>query len=171
MKYNLNIQLFAGELEQTHRADMLVFLKTTPGEFSLVGMGIEDQMLSFNSQTDTKGYIHQRASTTTHTGYEPQLNAPTDGWKGDAVFDYVDNLAIEFATGDKLNTEVLIVYPYRDNVATKHDAVIVINEKGGPHGGMITLDYDIHLNGDPVMGTAVVDTEANTATFTKDGDA
>lgn len=153
-------------LEQTNRVDMLVFLKTADNKHSLIGMGVEEQMLSYNPKTDTKGYIHQRGSTTSVSGYEPQLNAPTDGWKGDPVFDYVDELAIEFATGSQLQTEIIIVYPYRQNKATKHDAVLVINEKGGSHGEMLSLNYDIHLNGDPVVGTAVVDTTTETATFT-----
>lgn len=151
----------------TNRTDMLVFMKIEES-FNLVGMGIEEQMLSMNPKTNTKGYIHQKGSTTSVNGYEPQLNAPTEGWKGDKVFDYVDNLAIDFATGSELNTEIVIVYPYRDNAATKHDAVLVINEKGGPHGEALSLNYDIHLNGDPIKGTATVDTSDETCTFTAD---
>lgn len=154
-------------LEQVMRPDMLVFMKVSALKNALIGMGVEEQMLSYNPKTNTKGYIHQLGSTTSVAGYEASLNAPTEGWKGDPVFDYVDNLAIEFAVGSQLQTDIIIVYPYRDNVATKHDAVIVINEKGGPHGEMLSLNYDIHLNGDPILGTAVVDLEEETCTFAK----
>lgn len=157
-------------LKQLLRPDMLVFLKTGT-DFNLIGMGVEEQMLSYNPKTNTKGYIHQFNSTTSVTGYEASLNAPQEGWSGDPVFDWVDAKAIDFAVGSELLTEVLIVYPYKDDEATKHDAVIVINEKGGAHGESLMLNYDIHLNGDPIKGTAVVDAETDKATFTADSGA
>ncbi|QIK70838.1 hypothetical protein G7062_11270 [Erysipelothrix sp. HDW6C] len=157
------------EIKQLLRPDMLVFMNTgttAAPKFNLIGMGVEEQMLSYNPKVDTKQYIHQLNANTSVTGYEAQLNAPTEGWAGVPVFDFVDELAMKFAVGSDLNTDVLIVYPYKAFKATKHAATVIINEKGGSGGEALMLNYDISLNGDPIEGTATVDKVAETATFT-----
>lgn len=154
-------------IKQLLRPDMLTFIKIGEmTDFNLIGMGVSEQMLSYNPKTNTTQYIHQSNSSTSVSGYEAQLNAPTEGWAGQPVFDAVDQLAIDWEVGDKLKAQVLLVYPYKSNAATQHDATIIINEKGGAGGEALMLNYDIALNGNPVKGTAVVDKEAETATFT-----
>lgn len=159
------------ELKQLLRPDLLVFLKTEAETYHLMGMGLEEQVLSMNPKSDTKGYIHQTNSNTSVYGYEAQLNAPQEGWKGVPVFDWIDEKAMKFAVGSDLETEVIIVRPYRENFATKHNAVAVINEVGGSHGEPLMTDYEVHLNGDPVLGTATVNLTEETATFTADLEA
>jgi hypothetical protein len=150
-------------MEKIKRSLFATFLNTGDGAtetWSRMGKGITSQNISYNPNVTTEQYIDEDNAYSSVDSYAPSLDGTQTCYKGDPVFEYIDNLRQERAVGSKLETEVLFVYMYAGESgsfkAEKNKCVIQLGEYGGDGGGNITMTYTIGLNGDPVVGTAAV---------------
>lgn len=152
------------------RNEFMVFLKTGEADFNLLGYGVEEQTLEHNAVTSAKTYVIDINARESTTSYAPRIATPQEAIKGSKIFDYVDELQFNGAVGSDLDTEVILYFPYRDALkgnAKKYDCAIVLSDFGGAGGEELMINFDLALNGDPVLGTAVLagDNEDRTATF------
>ena len=162
-------------MEKIKRSLFATFLNTTPGTetatWARMGKGITSQNISYNPNVTTEQYIDEDNAYSSVDSYAPSLDGSQTCYKGDPVFEYIDNLRQERAVGSKLETEVLFVYMYAGESgsfkAEKNSCVIQLGEFGGDGGGNVTMTYTIGLNGDPVVGTAAVSSGAVTFTAGK----
>ena len=78
--------------------------------------------------------------------------------KGDAVFDFVDNLRRKRAVLDEARTEICMVYLYEEATggaypAEKNTCSIQIDDFGGEGGGSNVINFTVNFVGDAVEGT------------------
>lgn len=150
-------------MEKIKRSLFATFLNTgTSGaeNWARMGKGITSQSISYNPNVTTEQYIDEDNAYSSVDSYAPSLDGTQTCYKGDPVFEYIDNLRQTRAVGAALETEVLFVYMYAGTSgsfkAEKNKCVIQLGEYGGDGGGNVTMTYTIGLNCDPVVGTASV---------------
>ena len=155
-------------MEKIKRSLFATFINTTPGTetetWVRMGKGITSQNISYNPNVTTEQYIDEDNATSSVDSYAPSLDGTQTCYKGDPVFEYIDGLRKARAVGSALETQVLFVYLYANALqghyeAEKNNCVIQLGEYGGDGGGNITMTYTIGLNGDPVIGKAIVGSE------------
>ena len=163
------------EVERIKRSQFASFLNTTPTKesetWSRMGKGITSASVSYNPKVNDEQYIHEDSGTKETDSYAPTLAGEQTAYKGEAVFDYIDNLRQKRAVGNDCKTQMLMVYIYDGDQTTgykaeKQDVSISINEFGGEAGGAVTISYDIGFVGDAKKGTVTI-TEG-VVTFTED---
>lgn len=163
-------------VEKIKRSKFASFLNTAPGETSPVwsrfGKGVTSQTVSYNPESNTEQYIDEDSSTTTLDRYAPTMDGQMTAYKGEAVFDFVDELRRKRAVGSDAETDVLLVYIYdAEGGATSYPAEkqhvnVQIDDFGGEAGGSLPINFTVNFMGDPVLGTVTISN--GTATFTED---
>lgn len=145
-------------------SDLPAFLDVTPSaeteSWKLVGNFQTDGDRSYEAEEDEEQYINDDGPTTDVVAYKVSLDNEMKCVKGDDVFDYVDGLRYDLATGDNAKSRVLLVDKYSyttvENVtsyrAQKFDCSISIS-KQGRSGKNSTIGYKINCNGTPKNGT------------------
>lgn len=140
------------------------FLNTTPKDevkaWALMNKGIESSAVSYNATTTTRHYQADKNATQGVTGYAKQLDITQYAYKGDATFEYIDDLMFEDAKGADLETELLRVFNYRaeDGATSDIDAhlqpvILQLDSHGGDGGDQLQIAYNVLFNGDPIKGT------------------
>ena len=151
-------------MEKIKRSLFATFINTTPGTEAAtwvkMGKGITSQSISYNPNVTTEQYVDEDNAYSSVDSYAPSLDGSQTCYKGEPVFEYIDNLRQKRAVGAELETEVLFVYLYSgtENAykAEKNACVIQLGEFGGEGGGSVQLSYTIGLNGEPEQGTATI---------------
>lgn len=111
--------------------------------------------LSFNAQTDTKGYICDKNDSTEVTGYQPELPEEIILDNTNPLFKFMFEYAKKFPIGTACNVPVVLGIPSMTTGATTdavlwQEASIIIDTLNTVDG---TLSFKIGLNGTPKMGT------------------
>ena len=156
-------------LEKIKRSDFAHFLNITPSaataKYARVGKTTSGTY-TLNPQSTTEQYIENDTATTTIESYQPSIDNPMVAHKGDEVFEYIFNLANTRAVGSACETQVLFVYKWEpvsgktnQFKAQLNDCSIAVNSFGGDAGSTNSLDFDINISGDPVIGTATIGTD------------
>ncbi len=154
------------------RSKVAMFMNTaTSGSdpsWSLIGEGVTEQTISYNPATSEEVYIHQDSGSTDVEAYKPTIPTPCTAIKGDEVFEFVDNLRINRAVLADAETDIVIVYMYKDKTtdsypAEKNRVSIQIDDFGGEGGGGVKINYTINLKGDPIKGSFSPGTKVFTA--------
>ena len=127
-------------------------------KWSLIGDGVTSMTVAYNPQTSDETYIHQTSGTTDVESYKPTSSVPMTAHKGDAVFDFVDNLRRKRAVLDEARTEICMVYLYEEVTggaypAEKNTCSIQIDDFGGEGGGSNVINFTVNFVGDAVEGT------------------
>lgn len=161
------------EEKKVKRTEFATFLNVGTADspkYIRIGKGVTGQTLAYNPKTTDEQFIDEENGNSELDSYAPTLPTPQNAYAGNEVFDYVDNLRVNRATGDDAKTDILLVYIYRPATGTatyeaeKNDVVVVINDFGGDAGNPVVINYDLKFSGDPTPGTVtIVDKEA---TFT-----
>lgn len=158
-------------IEKIKRSLFATFINTTPGSTETwvrMGKGITSQKISYNPTVTTEQYIDENNATSSVDSYAPSLDGTQTCYKGEPVFEYIDNLRKNRAVGAELETQVLLVYLYDGTAesykAEKNNCVVQLGDYGGDGGGNVTMTYTVGLNGDPEIGTAKI--ASGTVTFT-----
>lgn len=161
------------------RSQIQAFLNTTPKEsdatYKIVGNGMTSGSYEYNPQETTETYIVNDNATNTLDSYQIAFDGEMKCMKGDAIFDYVDELRYKVAVGEDAKSSVVLVdtwnVPQSSETGTyraqKFDCTVSINSYGGDGGVTPTISFKLGLNGDPVQGTATI--SAGTCTFTPAG--
>jgi hypothetical protein len=151
-------QLPAGKIPRSRFATFLnIGTKQVP-IWARCGKGLTEQTITYNAQTEEEQYIDEDSGNTFVTGYRPTISNPMTAIKGNPVFEYVDEKRIKRAVLADSETEILLVYLYKDDTgaaypAERNDCSIQIDDFGGAAGESTALNFTINLMGDPTMGT------------------
>ena len=127
-------------------------------KWSLIGDGVTSMTVAYNPQTSDETYIHQTGGTPDVESSKPTSSVPMTAHKGDAVFDFVDNLRRKRAVLDEARTEICMVYLYEEATggaypAEKNTCSIQIDDFGGEGGGSNVINFTVNFVGDAVEGT------------------
>ena len=127
-------------------------------KWSLIGDGVTSMTVAYNPQTSDETYIHQTSGTTDVESYKPTSSVPMTAHKGDAVFDFVDNLRRKRAVLDEARTEICMVYLDEEATGGAYPAErntwsIQIDDFGGEGGGSNVINFTVNFVGDAVGGT------------------
>ncbi len=153
------------------RSQFKTFLNTGTTQaptWSLLGDGITSGSISYNPQTAEEIYIHQDSGTTEVESYKPNMPVEATVIKGDAAFDFIDNLRRTRAVLTAAHAEIVNVWLYEPPTAGAYPAEkqavsIQIDEFGGDGGAAAKIKYTINYLGDPVAGTFNPETSTFTA--------
>ena len=154
------------------RSQIQAFLNTGKAEeptYKIVGNYMPSGNYEYNPQTTTETYIVNDNATLTLDSYQIAFDGEMKCAKGDAVFDYIDDLRYNVAVGDDAVSEVVLVDTYEAKTsgqyrAQKFACTVSVNSFGGDGGQTPTISFNIALNGDPIKGTATI--SDGTCTFT-----
>ena len=71
--------------------------------------------LSFNPQSTTEDYIAYETPIEEISGYQPELPQEIALYRGNAIYDYIEDLCYDLQVGDALRVPMLLVWPPKDN--------------------------------------------------------
>lgn len=163
-------------VEAVKRSKWAEFLNTTPGtsySWNRIGKGVSENEISYNANVVSEVFIHEDSAENSVDSYAPQIPVTQYAYKGDPVYDFVDNLRKTRATGTACETQLLLINMYdTDGVGTTFSAelqnvAIQVDTFGGAGGERLSIGYNILFNGDPTVGTATI--SDGTPTFKEGG--
>lgn len=67
--------------------------------------------LSFNPQSTTEDYIAYETAIEEISGYQPELPQEIALYRGDPIYDYIEELVYDLQVGDALRVPVLLMFP------------------------------------------------------------
>lgn len=150
------------DLRKIDRTEWVEFLNTTPSEntpaWAIIGVGITDKSTDYNANvTEEKWIIHKNANKTVDS-YGLTSGVEQTAYKGDEVFEFVDNIRYRLLTGSDAETDLLEIDKYNvsgtENAPTyrarKWRVAIEISSNAGDSA---KVNYNIHYIGDPEFGT------------------
>lgn len=163
-------------LHKIKTSEIPFFLNVTPKEVSetwKIGGNFQTEgERTYEATESEESYINNDGPTTEVESYKISLDNEMKCVKGDPVFDFIDKLRYDLATGENAETQVLLVdkYEYTESVsvikyrAQKFDCSISISKQGRTGGEVTSLGYKVNLNGDPTNGTVTI--TSGTPSFT-----
>lgn len=143
----------------------MAFLNTEPTEetetWALVGNGMTSGSYTYEAQETSETYIVNDNATTTVDSYALSVDGEMKCIYGDEVYDYINSLRYQLATGTDAETTVLLVDKYDVSETNKFKAQkfacsISISSYGGDGGATPTIGFKINVNGDPTNGTVTI---------------
>lgn len=151
------------------RSQMAHFLNVEPKEstptWARFAEGHESLSTSYNPETETTQYIHQDTGTTYLKNYALSIDTTQIAHKGDAIFDFVDDLSFRLAVAGDSITDYLEVRIYN---ATGSDLTAIparlfkvavsVTSEGDAATDPLSREYTLSAQGDPVPGTFNIDT-------------
>ena len=155
-------------MDKITRSQFVTYLNTTPKEdtanWALLGVGVTGYAISYNPQVTTEKWIIHESATSSLDSYQRAGDVSQKCYKGDPIFEYMNELRRTAATGSKVQTEILDIDRYDGTEAgaykaTKSEAIIAISSYMGEDA---VIEYTIHYNGDPVQGTVTFADETPT---------
>lgn len=155
------------------RSAFLLFLNTTPKTtttptYALVGDGVTELSISYNPQTNTEQYIHQDTANTELTGYQPNAPVTSQVVKGDAAFEFINEMRKQLPIGSDAHTDIVMMDAFEEETggaypATRQPVSIQIDSYGGAASDPLSIGYTINWRGSGEDGTF----NPETKTFTK----
>lgn len=156
--------------EKIKRVKLAHFLNTGTTEapvWSRINKGVTELTASFNPEVTTEKYIGDENASNSIDSYAPNAPVSMTAFKGDPVFEFVDNIRKTRATGADCRTQLLNVNIYEETegkyYAEKQDVLIQLDSFGGE--GNVVVEYTMLYDGDPVQGTVSIN--EGTVTFTE----
>lgn len=134
----------------------------TDAKWALLGEGIEEGTISYNPETESKHYIHQKSGDTHIKSYAPTLAITQESIIDDDAYTFFDEkIRRNRATGTSAETYIVNVegtYNGQEVTGSKYPAElqkvsISIDEYGGSGSDGKSLGYTINYKGDPDWGT------------------
>ena len=154
----------------------MAFLNTNPTEgpetWALVGNGMTSGSYTYEATETSETYIVNDNATTTVDSYALSVDGEMKCIYGDEVYDYINGLRYQLATGTDAETTVLLVDKYDVSEPNKFKAQkfacsISISSYGGDGGATPTIGFKINVNGDPTNGTVTI--SEGVPTFAEEG--
>lgn len=156
-------------MDKITREQFVTYLNTTPSAeetWALLGIGITGYGISYNPQVTTEKWIIHKSATSSLDSYQKQGDVSQKCYKGDPVFEYINEIRRNSDIGAKVQTQVLDIDRYDSTVegtynATKSEVIIAITNYMAEDA---VIEYTIYYNGDPVVGTVTFADEKPTFT-------
>ena len=152
-------------LEKIDTTDVITYLNTTPREttkkWDLFGVGVTEYEESYNSNISEEHWIINKNANKDVDGYGLTSGPEQTCYKGDPVFEFIDDIRYRLKTGKDAETEVLEIDKYKvTNVDTtpKYQArlfnvCIGLNSRNREGGAGVKIKYSVNYKGDPTFGT------------------
>ena len=149
-------------LEKINRDEWVEFLNTAPEattpDWVIIGVGITDKATDYNTEKTEEKWIIRRNKNVTIDGYGLSSGVEQTCYKGDGVFEFIDDIRYRLKTGSKAETTLLEVDKYsvtNEDTTPKYRArlwTVAIEIRS--HGGETAkINYTINYVGDPKFGT------------------
>ena len=147
------------KIDRTEWAD---FLNTTPKAekptWAIIGVGISDMSTDYNAEVSEEKWIIHKNATKTVDSYALTSGAEQTAYKGDPVFDFVDDIRYRLKTGTDAETTLLEVDKYSvtdEDTTPKYRARLwnVAISIESNKGETAQVNYTINYQGDPTFGT------------------
>lgn len=146
------------------RKEIMLYLDTTPKSgtptYGLYGKKSTSATYTYNPETTSETYITDDNATVTLDSYNVTIDGNMKCYFGDAIYDYINGLRYNLATGTDAITSALLIDKYDATTngvtsfkAQKFEATISVESYGGDGGVTPTITFTIGLNGTPVNGT------------------
>lgn len=148
----------------------LMYVAGGSADYQIVGKDIQELSVEMNGTFETNQNI-LGDTIVTDAGYAPSVSVdPYYADKGDKIYSFLKNLALNRLSGDEAKGKMLEVI-VEDTEAAKHEAweqecVFEIVSYGGDTNGFRIL-YNVHPSGKRTNGNATIDKETREVTFTK----
>lgn len=149
-------------LSKINREDWVEFLnvsKTQTPDYAIIGVGITDKSTDYNAEVSEEKWIIERNKRKNIDSYGLSSGVEQTAYKGDPVFDFVDNIRYRLSKGTDTETDLLEVDKYSASSsstpeyrARKWKVAIEISNNGGDTA---KVSYNIHYVGDPIFGTVM----------------
>lgn len=155
------------------RPEIMAFLDKTPSSsptWKIIGNGMTTGSYSYEANETSETYIVDENATTTVDSYNVSIDGEMKCIFGDDVYDYINTLRYNLATGSSATSHILLIDKY-DEISTGHfraqvfDCSISISSYGGDGGATPTISFKISANGTPKKGYATI--TSGTPTFTE----
>ena len=145
-------------MDKITREQFVTYLNTTPSAeetWALLGVGITNFGISYNPNVTTEKWIIHKSATSSLDSYQKQGDVSQKCYKGDPVFEYINEIRRNSYIGAKVQTQALDIDRYDSTVegtykATKSEVMIAITNYMSEDA---VIEYTIYYNGDPVVGT------------------
>lgn len=149
-------------LRKINRDEWQDFLDINPsGEtpsWKIIGVGVTDKSTDYNAEKTEEKWIIERTKRTAIDSYGPSSGVEQTAYKGDEVFEFIDNIRYRMLTGTEAQTHLLEVDKYsvtnEESTPTYRarmwDVAIEISSNGGE---IAKIKYNIDYSGDPTFGT------------------
>lgn len=153
----------ATKMTKIDRTQWVDFLNTKPSEatpvWAIIGVGISDKSTEYNAEVNEEKWIINKNATKTVDSYALTSGVEQTAYKGDPVFDFVDDIRYRLKTGTDAETTLLEIDKYSytgEESAPAYRArlwtVAISIESNG--GETAKINYSINYKGDPTFGTA-----------------
>ena len=126
--------------------------------WKIIGVGVTDKSTDYNAEKTEEKWIIERTKRTAIDSYGPSSGVEQTAYKGDEVFEFIDNIRYRMLTGTEAQTHLLEVDKYsvtnEESTPTYRarmwDVAIEISSNGGETA---KIKYNIDYSGDPTFGT------------------
>lgn len=164
------------KLERLNNTSKVKFLNITPKEktakWAIIGRGITSNENSYGAKTTDEHWIIENNERHSLDGYSLGSDVEQTAYKGDGVFEYIDDIMFYMKKGEECETQQLEIYKYRvdeSDLKPKYDArllnVLIVPDTDAVEGGQaLKIKYKIQVQGDPTFGTVTF--ESGVPTFT-----
>ena len=159
------------------RPEIMAFLDKTPSSsysWKLVGNGMTTGSYSYEANETSETYIVDDNATTTIDSYALSFDGEMKCIFGDDVYDYINGLRFNLATGSDAETHLLLIDKYDEMSTGKFRAQVFncsisISSYGGDGGATPTISFKVSANGTPKKG--YVTFAGSVPTFTESASA
>lgn len=160
------------------RKEIVLFLDTTPTDetetWGLYGNKSTSATYTYNPSSTSETYIVDENATVTLDSYNITIDGNMKCYHGDAIYDFINGLRYNLATGDSAKTTALLVDKYdftgdgesASFKAQTFECTISVESYGGEGGVTPTITFTIGLNGTPKNGTVTF--SGNVPNFTEE---
>lgn len=141
---------------------------TTGANWALLGEGIEEGNISYNPETESKHFIHQKSGNTQIKSYAPTISISQESIVDDEAYTFFDEkIRRPRVTGKSAETYIVNVegtYNGKEVTGNTFPAElqkvsISIDEYGGSGADGKSLSYSINYKGDAIWGTWNAETQ------------
>lgn len=155
----------AEKLERISHTAKVDFLNITPTattpKWAIVGTAITSIENSYGAKTSDEHWVIETNERHSLDGYSLGSDLEQVAYKGDGVFEFVDDIMYRMKKGSECETTKLEVYKYRvdeTGATPKYDArllkVLIVPDSDTREGGSaLKVKYKIQALGDPTFGT------------------
>lgn len=149
-------------MQKIDRTELADFLNTTPAgttpTWAIIGVGVTDKSTDYNANVTEEKWIINKNANKEVEGYALSSGIEQTTYKGDKVFEFIDDIKFKLKVGPDAQTQLLEVFKYdvdESGATPKYKArlwnvAISIENQGGETS---KISYTINYNGDPTFGT------------------
>lgn len=148
-------------LNNTAKVDFLnITPKATNPKWAIIGTAITSIENNYGAKVSDEHWVIENNERHSLDGYSLGVDLEQTAYKGDGVFEFVDDIMYYMKKGNECETTKLEIYKYRvdeSDATPKYDArllnVLVVPDTDSREGGAgLKVKYKLQVQGDPTFG-------------------